>query len=170
MGIIKALFKIAILALIVYAIYIWLIIPYFFKAQAKVVHLEDPDSYIVMVDNELSKVQLIGVDAPENKDECFGEESKKLASRFFSKNREITLESDSEAGEKDVHGRDLMYMTLQDGTLLNEQLIKDGLAKVYVSNDTNYKHKDAFLNAEEEAKSEDLGMWSEDACGLEKSI
>ena len=172
MRILKPLFKVAILALIVYALYAWVIMPYFFVNKAKVVHMFDPDSYFVMKDGVISKVQLIGVDAPESVGtgnlkvrECYGEEAKhETAKKFFAGSREVVLESDDEVGDKDVHGRDLRYLTLNDGTFLNEQLIRDGLARVYVPEDLTYKHKDKFIQAEEEAKNESRGIWSKENC------
>jgi len=166
--ILKALFQIAILALIVYAIYFWVIIPFFFQNKYKVVHMYDPDSYLVIKDGVVSSVQLIGVDAPEyavidgkKKHQCYEEEAKKeTVAKYFSGNREVIIDSDP-AVDKDIHGRKLRYVTLGDGTLLNEALLKDGLARVFISDDQKYAKEEQFKQAEEAAKEANVGLWKD---------
>ncbi len=171
MRILRPLISLAILALVIFLLYQYVLWPFFFQNKAKIVHMIDPDSYIVMQNGKLSKVQLIGADAPETTfldgekvRQCFGGESKDLAANlFFKNNREVTLESDPDAGEKDIHGRDLKYVYLADGRMLNEELIKEGLARVYFDEDHAYSKHDSFETLQEVAKDETKGLW--DVCG-----
>lgn len=171
MRIIRPLFSLAILALAIFLLYQYILWPMFFQNQAKIVHMIDADSYIVMQNREISKIQLIGVDAPETTFEngkkihqCFGGESKNLAANlFFKENREVTLESDPDAGEKDIHGRDLKYVYMANGKMLNEELIKEGLARVYFDEDHVYSKHDSFETLQKAAKEENKGLW--DVCG-----
>ena len=138
MRILRPLISLAILALAIFLLYQYVIWPFFYQDKAKIVHMIDADSYIVMQNGQLSKVQLIGADAPETTflngkkvRQCFGGEATELAANlFFKENRDVTLESDPGAGEKDIHGRYLKYVYLADGRMLNEELIKEGLARV----------------------------------------
>lgn len=128
----------------------------------------DPDSYLVMKDGVLQNVQLIGVDAPEvtfykgkKIKQCFYSESKDLAvKKFLSQNREVTLESDSVAGETDIYGRHLAYVTLNDGTLLNDALLSEGLARVYEDKTKSYAKLDQFKASQELAKTSEKGLWA----------
>ncbi len=171
MRFIRPLISIAILALAIFLLYQFVLWPFFFQNKAKIVHMIDPDSYIVMQDGMLKKIQLIGVDAPEattvkgkKVKQCFSGEAKDLAANlFFRENREITMENDSDAGEKDIYGRELKYVYLADGRLLNEETLKEGLARVYFDKDHAYSKKDSFELIQEQAKDEEKGLW--DVCG-----
>jgi micrococcal nuclease len=171
MRIIRPLISLAILALVIFLLYQYVLWPFFFLNRAKIVHMIDADSYMVMQNGQLSKIQLIGADAPETTfldgkkvRQCFGGEAKDLAANlFFKENRDVTLESDSAAGEKDIHGRELKYVYLEDGRMLNEELIKEGLARVYFDEDHVYSRHDSFETLQETAKNEDKGLW--EVCG-----
>lgn len=132
--------------------------------------MEDPDTLLVRVGGKLKKVQLIGVDAPEltgrYKDhQCFDREAKaQAAAKYFSSKREVILESDNVVGDKDIHNRNLRYVKLIDGTLLNEVLLRDGLAKVYNPENKSLKYKEAFLKAEHEARKAGMGIWDQNGC------
>lgn len=173
MRIIRPLISLAVLALVIFLIYQFVLAPFFYGNKAKVVHMIDPDSYIVMRDGKITKIQLIGVDAPEvnvydgkKNRQCFGGEAEDLAANlFFKENREITMENDAAAGETDPYGRSLKYVYLADGRMLNEELIKEGLARVYYDSEHNYSEHDKFENLQEEAKKENRGLW--DVCGKE---
>ncbi|NNF01139.1 MAG: nuclease, partial [Bacteroidia bacterium] len=75
------------------------------------------------------------------------------------KNEKVRLEFDEEM--YDQYGRTLAYVFLEDGTLLNEDLISRGLALVYTF-PPNTKYLDRFEKAERKAKKEGKGIWSEE--------
>ncbi len=169
MNIIRPLLSVAILALVVFLLYQFVLLPFFFENKAKIVHMIDPDSYVVMENGELKNVQLIGVDTPEktkvngkNIEQCYSAEAKQLAANlFFSDSREVKLESDVKAGGEDDFGRELRYVYLEDGSLLNEELIKKGLARVYYDGENEYSKKADFESAQKTAKDDKEGLWKE---------
>ncbi len=171
MRILKPLAVIFFLGLFIAAFYHLLILPFFF-GKARILTMIDPDSLLVRENGKVFRVQLIGADAPEltgpkKGHQCYDYESLKRAAEFFRKDREVTLQIDGKAGEKDVFGRELRYVTLADGTLYNLKLIQEGLAREahIVGADTlgHYKYSDDFLKAEQEAASKKLGLWG--TCG-----
>ncbi len=167
MKIIRPLLSVAILALAIFLLYQFVLMPFFFENKAKIVHMIDPDSLIVMENGELKNVQLIGVDAPEQTKikgrkvkQCYAGEAKELAANlFFTNIREVKLEKDTSAGDLDEFGRELRYVYLEDGSLLNEELIKKGLARVYFDGEHEYVKKDEFESAQNSAKQDDEGLW-----------
>ena len=169
MKLLKPLFTLIILALAVFAIYYWIIFPLFsqglFDGKASVIHVVDSDSLMVMQNGKVKNIQLIGVNAPEtsntNSKECYADEAKEEVVDYFRKDREVTVESDKELGDKDIYGRFLRYVKLSDDRYLNEELLKEGLAKEYHSTDDSYSKKDQFEELESEAKEDRRGLWAE---------
>ncbi len=168
MRILRPLFHLAVIGLIVFAVYYFLIFP-MLTVKAKVVHMYDPDSLLVLQDGVMEKVQLIGVDAPEmggaerNIWQCYHREAEKQAAQLFAVEREVALETDDTLGDRDEHGRLLRYVRLADGQMLNEVLLREGLAKEFHMDDSSYGKSDHFQSLEKEAKEADLGIWDE--CG-----
>ena len=111
----------------------------------------DGDTIIV---NERIKVRLIGIDTPET-DAPFYKEAKDFLIKSAAK-KKVLLGYDKR--KKDRYGRTLAYVYLPDGTLLNEELIKKGLAEVFYKED--FKYKKEFISLEDEAKKAKTGIWS----------
>src|SRR5207247_153882 len=84
------------------------------------------------------RVRLIGVDTPEIKHpkkpvEYFGKEASAFTRRVVEEKR-VRLEFDqanAARGHKDRYGRTLAYVFLEDGTLLNADIIKQGYGHAY---------------------------------------
>lgn len=128
------------------------------------------DGDTIKVEN-IGKVRLVGIDAPEHKDS--GRDSyylrqgirrarlrqvSKEALTFLIetvKGKYVTLETDNET--RDRHGRRLAYVYLPDGTLLNQQLIAEGYAAVYRKFD--FRMKQQFIATERTAQKNGLGLW-----------
>jgi micrococcal nuclease len=162
------LFVLFVLTLSIYAAYVYWIVPNFFPGT-KIVHMIDPDSLIVMENGKLSLVQLIGVDAPEltgsaKGRQCYYETALSKAADYFNEQRSVSLSADGKAGEKDIYGRDLRYVYLGDGSLYNEKLLQDGIAKESNPENRDYKFKERFLQAQDEAKRDGKGLWYPDTC------
>lgn len=167
--ILRPVLTIVLLGIAIFFIYQWLILPLFF-AQARVVHLIDADTLLVQERGRLKRVQLIGADAPEltgpqKAYQCYDNEALRQAADFFAKERSVSLSIDGKAGEKDVHGRDLRYVTLADGRMYNLLLLENGLAIESNPFKKEYKHQKDFLRAQEEAKAAGLGLWDARGCG-----
>jgi micrococcal nuclease len=108
------------------------------------------------------RVRLIGVDAPETVKpdhpvEPFGPEASQFTRHFVSGGT-ARLAFDRE--RVDRFGRYLAYVWVDD-RMLNEELLRQGLARY----EPNFHYSDAmkrrFRKAEQEAKREHLGIWSE---------
>jgi len=168
MRILRPLFSIAVLGVVIFAIYHFLILPVFFP-HAKLIHMIDPDSLLVKENGKLKIVQMIGADSPEltgplKGHQCDDYKVLSAAAGYFKTNREISLVIDGKAGEKDVYGRDLLYVYLPDGSLYNEKLLKDGLAREFNPENKDYKYKNDFLKAQEQAKANGAGIWDPKGC------
>ncbi len=114
------------------------------------------------------RVRLIGIDAPEiayenKKAECYGPESKqKMKELVFGKH--VTLSQDPSQNDRDSYGRSLRYVYLPDGTLVNKLMIDMGYAYEYTYM-TPYTFRDKFVAAQDQARKNGLGLWSENTCG-----
>lgn len=108
-------------------------------------------------------IRLIGADTPETKRpnhpvEPFGPEAAEMTERFVAENGyEVRLEFDRQ--RLDRYGRFLAYVWLGD-RLLNEELIRQGLATA----ETGYSYaadmKRRFRRAEQQAQAARRGIWS----------
>ncbi len=169
MRILRPFFTLAVLVLIVYSLYQFIVFP-LLNGRTYIVHMTDPDSLIVMEGGKLKRVQLIGVDAPETTGvdgsaQCFDEEAKRLAAeRYFGKSLNVTLTKDDKMGDKDIYGRLLRYVTLADGSMLNADLLKDGLAKESNPEYKPYKEREKFLKDQQEAQDNEAGIWDKRLC------
>jgi micrococcal nuclease len=110
-----------------------------------------------------ARVRLIGVDAPESVKpnhpvEPWGPEASSFTRQFVSGGR-VRLEFDQE--RLDQYGRFLAYVWVGD-RLLNEELVRAGLARV----EFNYHYRSAmktrFRRAQDEARAAGLGIWSDE--------
>ena len=131
----------------------------------------DSDTFIIKENNKIETVQLIGIDAPEITGnniikQCFSTESKMFTNLLFltDPTREIRVEKDNKVDDKDIHGRLLRYVYLKDGRLLNEELIKAGLAKESNPQNFDYSKKQIFLNAQKSAQDNQAGIWNPMTC------
>ncbi len=102
-------------------------------------------------------VRYLGVDAPETQGtpECYGREAAER-NRQLVEGKRVRLEADRR--DRDRYGRLLRWVWV-DGTLVNEQLIREGYATVYRDEPTA-KYMDRLLAAEAEARSRGAGLWS----------
>lgn len=98
-------------------------------------------------------VRYIGIDTPESKD-CYANESTEK-NRELILGKEITMEKDM--SEMDKYGRILRYIFVGD-TFVNELLVKEGYAKAFPY-PPDLKYKELFREAQEEARSNNKGLW-----------
>ena len=106
------------------------------------------------------QVRLLGVDTPETvhprPDEYFGEEASEFSSRLIE-GRQVYLEYEGDA-TKDRYGRTLAYVYLEDGTLINREIIARGYGRAYTR--FPFSKADDFLEAEREARNSGRGLWA----------
>lgn len=107
------------------------------------------------------RLRLIGVDTPETKKENtpvepWGPEATAFTEDFID-DGPVRLTYDDE--RKDQYGRTLAYVWVEE-KLLNEALIRAGLARATLQYRFSGEMKHRFRQAQEAAKRERLGIWS----------
>jgi endonuclease YncB( thermonuclease family) len=119
----------------------------------RVVSIADGDTFTMLGEgNTQIKVRLYGIDCPE-KSQAFGNVAKQFtAEKIFGKQVEI------EEKDKDRYGRIIAIVHLQDGTTLNEELLKAGLAWHYTAYDDNAKWQELQAAAQERR----VGLWQDE--------
>ena len=111
------------------------------------------------------RVRLIGVDTPETKHpnkpvEQFGKEASAFTRRMVEGKR-IRLEydpSNAARGHKDQYGRTLAFIFLEDGTLLNAEIIRQGYGHAYTL--FPFSRMEEFRRLESEAREARRGLWA----------
>lgn len=107
-------------------------------------------------------IRLIGVDTPETVHpqkavEYYGKEASDFMKELIV-GKTVRLEYDVEP--LDRYKRTLAYVYLEDGTFVNEYLVKNGYAKV-MTVPPNVKYADAFIKLERQARRKNKGLWNE---------
>lgn len=123
---------------------------------AAVTHVTDGDTIEVEIDGRLYDVRYIGIDTPE-RDEPFYAEARQ-ANRQLVEGKTVTLVKD--VSETDEFGRLLRYIYLQDGTFVNAELIRQGMARV-VTFPPDVAMVDYLAALQQEAREAERGLWAE---------
>ncbi len=113
-----------------------------------------------------AKIRLIGADTPETVKrnhpvEPWGPEATAFTKEFLAAG-EVRLQFDRERVDK--YGRFLAYV-LVDDRMLNEELIRAGLARAKTGFPYADSMKRRFRQAENEARNAGRGIWSDGAVG-----
>lgn len=152
---------------------------------AKIAQVVDGDTFDVQYKGSGGKetVRLVGVDTPETERQnqnpseynlpdtqkgrewlrMYGENASKYTSDVATREYQIFVETDSQAGEYDPYGRKLAYVhyATKDGSAtLNQKLLEEGLARVYTGE--TFTQEDEYLQVEREAQNADTGLWNFD--------
>jgi micrococcal nuclease len=129
---------------------------------ASVVAVHDGDTITVRMSGHTEKIRLVGIDSPELQDERQAYRDAGYAARNYARSRlggeTVTLEAEPRQGDRDAYGRLLRYVILDDGTNINEEMVRKGYAHVY--DKFNFTLKPRFKAAEADAKREKLGVWT----------
>lgn len=73
-----------------------------------------------------------------------------------------TVIIEKDVSERDKYGRLLMYVYSSDGKSVQEELLKNGLARVAYVFEPNIKYVDRYREIEKKAKEKGIGIWSVD--------
>ena len=114
-----------------------------------------------------ARVRLIGIDAPEvvgpgEPFQCYGAEATSRAGELLA-GQSVRLELDASQGERDAAGNLLAYVWLQDGSMYNARMIAEGFARER-SGAAAYRYQGQFQAAEQQARSQQLGLWHPGSC------
>ncbi|MGG3622984.1 thermonuclease family protein [Bacillus gobiensis] len=132
------------------------------QIPVQLVQTIDGDTIKVLYNGEEKTVRYLLIDTPETKHPRLG--AQPFGKEAYNRNKqlinggEITIEFD--VGERtDKYGRLLAYVYV-DGKSVQEQMVKEGLARVAYVYPPNTRHLEAYENAQADAKKEQLGIWS----------
>ena len=115
----------------------------------RVVGIADGDTISVMHGTRAEKIRLNGIDCPEKR-QAFGQRAKQFTSKLaFGKN--VTVKTFGH----DKYGRTIGDVILPDGSALNEELVKAGLAWWY----EKYSKDIRLRDLQEEARQAKRGLW-----------
>jgi len=114
----------------------------------ELVRVVDGDTIEVNIGEKVESVRLIGIDAPEMEEETKNKaiESKKYLENLLN-NHKIFLERDETQNDRDVYGRLLRYIYLEDRTLVNIKMIEADMADEYTFI-YQYKYQKEFKETE----------------------
>ncbi len=132
------------------------------EQKVLVLKVIDGDTLRVQIDGKEESIRLIGIDAPEKyagkAPECFAEESKIHLEQLLQ-GKNIHLEVDLSQDDRDVYGRLLRYVYIEEGDNINFRMIRDGFAREFT-----YKHpywlQEEFREAEYLSKTSNSALWS----------
>lgn len=131
--------------------------------EGKVIRIIDGDTFVCDINNKQTTIRLIGVDTPESvhSDESKNTEEGKIASLYTkSLLDEQTVYLEYDVSVTDYYGRTLAYVYLEDSTMLQEILLREGYAKL-MTVQPNSKYESIFLKLEQKAKDEGKGFWED---------
>lgn len=123
----------------------------------------DGDTAKFELNGRMITVRFLGIDTPETVhptkgEEPFGKEASQFTEEKLKNAKKIELEYDKHASKLDKYERHLVWIWVDDG-LLQQEIVQNGLAKTYMLQD-NYNYAGNLQEAEEEAKSQKVGIWS----------
>ena len=135
-------------------------------SSIRVMRIIDGDTFEAMVDGQVEKIRMLGIDTPESVDprrpvQCFAKEAtKKLHELIFD--REIILTPDFSNDDRDKYNRLLRYVSRPDGLLVNEEMIKGGYAYAYIK--FPFERREHYLKLQTAARSMGAGLWATTTC------
>ncbi|MGI6546270.1 MAG: thermonuclease family protein [Fastidiosipilaceae bacterium] len=114
--------------------------------QVEVERVVDGDTFIARVDGERERLRMIGIDTPESvaQDESRNTPEGVIASEFTNRYLDgatVYLEFDKE--QRDQYGRLLVYVWMEDGSMFNRTLVREGYAKL-MTRPPNIKYLEEF--------------------------
>jgi micrococcal nuclease len=129
--------------------------------DAEVVSVTDGDTIKVKINGQVESVRFLLVDTPETNHPRLGEQPFGQEAKAFTKN---LLEGKTVQLEKDVSDRDkynrLLYYLYVDGKSVQEELLRNGLARVAYVYVPNTKYVDQYYAIQKEAQAKGVGIWS----------
>ncbi|MCJ8009834.1 thermonuclease family protein [Lederbergia wuyishanensis] len=132
------------------------------RVQVSLTKPIDGDTIAVMYNGSEQKVRFLLVDSPETAhprlgEQPFGQEAKDFTSRLVEKGKKIELEFDI-GPNQDKYGRLLAYVYV-DGKMIQEELLKKGLARVAYIYPPNTRYVDQFDAIQKKAQKDGVGIW-----------
>ncbi|WP_419950604.1 thermonuclease family protein [Candidatus Palauibacter sp.] len=104
------------------------------------------------------EIRLLSIDAPEMAQEPWGARAREELLRVAPTRTSLRVEYDIE--RVDTFGRDLAYLHLPEGDMLNEHMVASGYALAFIF-PPNRRYEDRILAAEAAASADGRGLWGE---------
>lgn len=118
----------------------------------KVIGIADGDTIKVLHNRTVVSIRLKGIDCPEKR-QPYGMKAKQFASNLCF-GREVIISE----GKLDRYKRLVADVILEDGRILNHELVRSGFAWWY----KQFSPRDEVLNRlESEARRSKIGLWSQ---------
>lgn len=124
--------------------YYYLTEPRYSQVSTNILQIIDGDT----IDTDLGRIRLLGINTPE-KNQPLHDEAMNFLKKIEGKEVKIELHG------KDKYGRWLGYVF--SDVFINEEVLKNGLANLYVYDKDNYLSK--LQKAENEARLSERGIW-----------
>lgn len=126
------------------------------------VSVTDGDTIKVTINGVNESVRFLLVDTPETSHPRYGKQPYGDEAKAFTKSllsgSTVLLEKD--VSERDKYGRLLMYVYTPDGRSVQEELLKNGLARVAYVYAPNTKYVDKYYAIQKDAQNRGVGIWS----------
>lgn len=122
----------------------------------------DGDTIAVAYKGNRESVRFLLVDSPETShprlgEQPYGKEAKEFTGNLVENASKIELEFDI-GPRRDKYGRLLAYVYV-DGKMIQEDLLKKGLARVAYIYPPNTRYVDQFYAIQKEAQQKGIGIW-----------
>lgn len=132
------------------------------RFSVPLLYVVDGDTIKVKINGKEESVRFLLVDTPETNHprlgvQPFGPEAKAFTKKLLSTST-VLLEKD--VSERDKYGRLLMYVYTPDGRSVQEELLKNGLARVAYVYAPNTKYVDTYYRIQKDAQKRGVGIWS----------
>jgi micrococcal nuclease len=149
-------------------------LPQVLRAQ-EVEFVFDGDSFRADMGVLTQSVRMVGIECPEGTASSkarrearklgmtmseylkYGDQAAALTRKMLPKHSKFRIEYDVE--KRDKYGRLLGYVFLPDGRMVNEELVKAGLATLFPT-EKNVKYKKRLIAALIQAQNNKVGMWA----------
>jgi micrococcal nuclease len=132
------------------------------RIEVKLAQPYDGDTIAVIYNGNRESVRFLLVDSPETShprlgEQPYGKEAKELTSSLVENAHKIELEFDI-GPKRDKYGRLLAYVYV-DGKMIQEELLKNGLARVAYVYPPNTRYVDQFNALQKKAQQQGIGIW-----------
>ncbi len=127
----------------------------------RVVWVADGDTITVRIGAAKEKIRLVGIDTPELDDARPAWRDLAYQARDYARSRllgrTVALEPDPLCRNRDKYGRLLRYVALDDGTDVNEEMIRRGYARVFTR--FPFARTKRYESVEDDARKARRGRW-----------
>ena len=135
---------------------------------------ESADTFYVTMNGKMTKVRMIGIDAPEatskanTKKGCYASQGKSILKQIVG-GKFVQLVSDPKMPDKYTDGSLLRYVYVDDIDV-GATLLYNGAAKEYMYKHKNYTYRSWYKSLQNSAYAYKWGMWNTRICSMNKSL